>query len=347
MSELMIFDSTLRDGSHAIKHQLTKQNIIDYCASMDNSGVDTIIVGHGNGLGASSLQVGFSLLTDNEMLAAAKKYLKKTKLGVYMIPGFGTINDDLIPAIDAGVELFEIGCHCTEADTTKQHIEFLANKGKEVYGVLMMYHMASPEKILEEAYKMQSYGAKGVILFDSAGRSTPEMVEKVISLLCKNLDIKVGFHPHNNIGLAVSNAYIAYKNGATIIDGTLNGFGAGAGNCPIEQFVALLTMNDIKHHFDLFKMLDVVRDVMPTITGKPSNPDPLSTASGMYGVFSAFKNPVLKIANEYNLDPRLIFKELEIRKAVAGQEDMIIEVAEALSKENKDDIGSYTIGSLS
>ncbi|MCR5756864.1 MAG: 4-hydroxy-2-oxovalerate aldolase, partial [Selenomonas sp.] len=161
MSKLKIFDATLRDGSHAIKHQLTKEQIRDYCQAMDDAGMDAIIVGHGNGLGASSLQVGLSRLTDRELLSTARKYLHQTKLGAYMIPGFGTIRDQLIPAIEEGVEVFKIGCHCTEADTTKSHIEYLAKKDKEVYGILMMYHMASPEKLLEETRKMQSYGAKG------------------------------------------------------------------------------------------------------------------------------------------------------------------------------------------
>ena len=157
MAKIKIFDATLRDGSHAIKHQLSVNQIEHYCTAIDEAGVDAVIVGHGNGLGASSLQVGLSLLSDHDMLATARKYLRQTKLGAYMIPGFGTIRDQLMPAIEDGVDLFKIGCHCTEADTTKSHIEFLAKQGKEVYGVLMMYHMASPEKLLEESLKMESY----------------------------------------------------------------------------------------------------------------------------------------------------------------------------------------------
>ena len=155
MAKLMLFDSTLRDGNHAVRHQISKEQVEDYCLAMDGTGVHTIIVGHGNGLGASSLQVGFSKLSEHEMLQTARKNLEKTRLGAYMIPGFGTIQDNLEPAIRDGVEVFTIGCHCTEADTTKQHIDFLRKNEKEVYGVLMMYHMASAEKLLEEARKMQ------------------------------------------------------------------------------------------------------------------------------------------------------------------------------------------------
>ena len=280
MSKLRIFDSTLRDGNHAVKHQISKDNIEDYCLAMDGSGVHTIIVGHGNGLGASSLQVGFSAISEEEMLKTARKALDKTRLGVYMIPGFGTIQDNLIPAIQYGVDVFTIGCHCTEADTTKEHIEFLRNHGKETYGVLMMYHMASKEKILEEAQKMQSYGAQGVILMDSAGASTPELVQKTISTLYDNLEIRVGFHPHNNMGMAVANAYTAYQEGASIIDGTLRGFGAGAGNCQLESFVALLEKCRIKTGIDFYKLLDASEQVMPEIMEKDMGQEPLSIVSG-------------------------------------------------------------------
>jgi len=255
----MLFDSTLRDGNHAVAHQITQEAIEDYCQAMDGTGVYTIIVGHGNGLGASSLQVGLSGLDERVMLSTARRNLECTRLGAYMIPGFGTIRDNLEPAITDGVELFEIGCHCTEADTTREHIEYLRKKEKEVYGVLMMYHMASAEKILEEARKMQSYGAQGVILMDSAGASTPEMVQRVISILYDGLHILVGFHPHNNMGMAVANAYTAIKEGASIIDGTMRGFGAGAGNCQLEDLVALLEKSGIRTGIDFYRMLDTRR----------------------------------------------------------------------------------------
>lgn len=331
MSKLMLFDSTLRDGNHAVRHQISQNSIEDYCQAMDGCGVHTIIVGHGNGLGASSLQVGLALLDERTMLQTARKNLDKTRLGAYMIPGFGTIKDNLEPAIDDGVEVFEIGCHCTEADTTKQHIEYLRNLGKETYGVLMMSHMASPERLLEECQKMQSYGALGVVLMDSAGAFTPEMVKRVISTLYDGLNIRVGFHPHNNMGMAVANAYTAIQEGASIIDGTLRGFGAGAGNCQLEDLVALLEKSGVKTGIDFYRMLDASEQVMPEIMEKEMGQDPISIVSGQNGVFSAFKIHVLKAAKEFNVDPRDILVELGRRKAIGGQEDMIIEIAEKLS----------------
>ena len=346
MRRLKIFDATLRDGSHAINHQLTKEQIRDYCLAIDEAGMDAVIVGHGNGLGASSLQVGLSLLTDHEMLSTARKYLKRTKLGAFMIPGFGTIKDQLIPAIEDGVDIFKIGCHCTEADTTKAHIEYLARNKKEVYGILMMYHMASAEKILEESRKMESYGAKGVILMDSAGASTIEMVKRTVALLCENLEIRVGFHSHNNLGIAVANMYVAIKEGASIADGTLAGFGAGAGNCQLEALIALLQKCDIRTNANLYKMLDCVDNVMPAIMKKTASPDPISIVSGQAGVFSAFKAHVIHAAKVFDVDPRDIFMEVGKRKAVGGQEDIIVEVAQELKYKKAKHKEDYQIEAL-
>lgn len=346
MSKLRIFDSTLRDGNHAVKHQISIRNIKDYCSAMDGCGVHTILVGHGNGLGASSLQVGLAATDEKIMLQTAKENLAFTKLGAYMIPGFGTIEDNLKPAIEQGVEVFEIGCHCTEADTTREHIEFLRNNGKEAYGVLMMTHMASSEKLLEECQKMQSYGALGVILMDSAGAYTLERVRKVISTLYNSLNIHIGFHPHNNLGIAVANAYIAIQEGADIIDGTLRGFGAGAGNCQIEDLVALLEKNNIKTGIDFYKILDVSQDIMPDIMPKDMGQDPISVVSGQTGVFSAFRTHILRAAKTFNVDARDIFMEMGRRKAVAGQEDMIVEVAKQLSTSSSNDIVNSQLESL-
>jgi 4-hydroxy 2-oxovalerate aldolase len=346
VKKVLLFDSTLRDGSHAIKHQLTKEIIKDYCSAMDDSGVYAIIAGHGNGLGASSLQIGLSLLSDKELISTARENLLSTKLGAYLIPGFGTIHDDIIPAIENGVDLFKIGCHCTEADTTRQHIEYIRKQDKEVYGILMMCHMASPDRILEEAQKMQSYGAQGIILMDSAGAFTPDMVKRYVSILYDSLHIAAGFHPHNNLGMAVANAYIALEEGATIIDGTIRGFGAGAGNCQIDALVALLEKCGYKLNIDLYRMFNtsenIIKPVMPEATGLSD----ISIVSGMAGVFSAFKVPVQSAAKEFDVDPRDIFVELGKRRVVAGQEDMIIEVAKTLADKAKADYMSYEISSL-
>ena len=346
MSRIRFFDATLRDGSHAIKHQLSKETIEEYCEAMDDAGMYTIVVGHGNGLGASSLQVGLSKLTDHEMLTTAREHLKHTKLGAYMIPGFGTIKDNLIPALQIGVDLFKIGCHCTEADTTRQHIEYIRQQGKEVYGVLMNYHMTSTDRLLEEAEKMQSYGAQGIILMDSAGASTPEMVKQTISTLVDRLYVLVGFHPHNNMGLAVANAYIAVQEGARIIDGTLRGFGAGAGNVQLEALSALLIKEGYELNQNLYSMMDASEQVIKKAMTEDRALTDVSIVSGMAGVFSSFKTQVMAAAKEFGVDPRDIFVELGKRKVVGGQEDMVVAVAEQLSHPVNSDAESYMLESL-
>ncbi len=338
MDKILFFDSTLRDGSHAVGHQISADNIKNYCREADSAGLYTVIVGHGNGLGASSIQVGLSLLSDEEMLTIARRELKKTKLGAFLIPGFGTIKDNIGPAIDIGVDLICVASHCTEADITQQHIKYVRKRGKEVYGVLMMHHMTSTERLLEEAKKMQDYGAMGVIIMDSAGASTPDMICERIKKLADNLNIRVGFHAHNNLGLAIYNSYASIKLGATIIDGTLSGFGAGAGNCQLEVLAGLLYKLKIDTGLDLYKLMDISDNIVSKMMVKPQVITSLSLISGLAGVFSGFAPHVKKAAEKFGVDPRDIFMELGKRKIVAGQEDFIVDVALELSKRKLEDI---------
>ncbi len=335
MNNIRFFDSTLRDGSHAVSHKISAEQIREYCENIDGAGLYTVIVGHGNGIGASSHQVGFSAVSDFETISIAKQALKKTRLGIFFIPGFATIKDDLEPAIKLGVDLVCVASHCTEADTTEQYIRYLNTCGKEVYGVLMMYHMTTKERLLEEAIKMQSYGAQGVIIMDSAGASIPLLVSDTIKHLVKNLKIPVGFHAHNNLGMAVANSLIALENGATIIDGTLRGFGAGAGNCQIEAVVTVLKKMNIDAGIDLYKLMDVSDNVVTKIMKKPQEIDSIGLMGGLTGVFSVYALPIKRAAEKYNVDARDIYVEVGKRKIVGGQEDMIVEVAIELAKKKQ------------
>lgn len=336
MKDLMIFDSTLRDGQHAISHQLNVEQVEKYCRAIDKAGEYVVMVGHGNGIGASSLQVGISATPDLELLAVARKELKQTRLGIFVLPGFATIKNDLAPAIKLGVDLVCVAAHCTEADVTQQYIKYAVDSGKEVYGVLMMYHMTTKERLLEEAKKMVSYGAQGIVIMDSAGASTPALVKETISHLVENLSVPVGFHAHNNLGMAVAHTWMALEAGARIADGTLRGFGPGAGNCPIEVLVALLK----KMGYDIFVNLDILMDVSDQIVAgfmkKSLEIDSISIASGLAGVFSVFTLPVKRAAERFGVDPRAIFMELGKRRVVGGQEDVVIEVAMELAKHKQD-----------
>lgn len=329
---IYVHDVSLRDGSHAISHKLNKEQILMYCQAAEKAGVPSMEVGHGNGLGASSIQVGFSRLEDFEMLTIARENLANTKLAIHVMPGFSTINKDLKRAFDIGVDLVREACHCTEADITERHIGFARERGKEVIGALMMTHMASKEILLEEALKMQTYGAEGVVLYDSAGAYLPEDVKEKIGYLVSNMNIPIGFHAHNNLGMAIANSITAIQSGARIIDGAIRGFGAGAGNAQLEVLVAVLHKMEYETGISLYKILDAAEIAQKSILEEIPAIKNLSIISGLSGVFSGFAKHVVRIANEYNLDPRDIFIELGRRKVVAGQEDLIVEVALDLSK---------------
>lgn len=335
MRDITIIDSTLRDGSHAIFHQLTKSNIADYAKGAEKAGVPVIIVGHGNGLGASSLQLGISLLSDHEMLKTARAQLKNTKLGAFLIPGFGTIKKDIDPAISDGVEIMMVASHCTEANVTREHIEYLVKRRIKTFGVLMMTHMASATELLTQAKLMESYGASGVLLMDSAGAYLPNDVVEKVGKLVENLKIDVGFHPHNNLGMGIANAMAAVSAGARIIDGTTRGLGAGAGNCQLEVFVAVCQRSGIKTGIDLYKLMDLSEQTVAKIMTSPQEISSVSLVSGLAGVFSGFAPHAKRNAKKFNVDVRNVLMELGKRKVVAGQEDIIVDVAYNLKKHKR------------
>ncbi len=335
MTDIILSDATLRDGNHAVRHQLTQENIKQYCLAVDAANIPIVEVGHGNGVGASSIQVGLAKESDRTLLETAREHLINAKLGVHVIPGFATIKKDLIPAVDIGVDLFRIASHCTEADVTARHIAYIREQNKEVYGVLMMSHMASVKTLVEEAQKMESYGAEAIIIMDSAGAYLPKDVEERIGALRNSLTCRVGFHGHNNLGMAIANSITAANNGATIIDGCARGFGAGAGNSQLEVLVPVLEREGYKTGVDLYKILDAsdiaqkhLMEVVPTISST-------SIVSGLAGVFSGYLMRVNKVAMEYGVDPRDIFFLLGEKKVVAGQEDMIVEAAVELLDKRK------------
>lgn len=333
MQKILIFDSTLRDGSHAIGHHFTAEQVSIYAMLAEKSGMPIVEVGHGNGLGASSLQLGESLLSDNKMLGIARERLCNSKLGCLIIPGFGTVNKDLSKVIDIGVDVIRVASHCTEADITEKHIKYARNAGKDVYGVLMMSHMVSKEVLAEEAHKMEMYGAHGVILMDSAGAYLPSDVKEKVSYLVDKLGIPVGFHAHNNLGLAVANSITAVQSGVTMLDGTIRGFGAGAGNAQLEILVAVLNKMEYKTGIDLYNVLDVSKKVEEIDIVRGVRPE--SIASGLAGVFSGFLPHVKRISEKYGVDYRDMFFEIGKRQIIAGQEDLIIEVAQYLKEKDK------------
>lgn len=328
MSEALLYDVTLRDGNHAIRHQLMPTSIKEYCALAEQSQVWAVEVGHGNGLGASSFLVGKSASSDIEMLHAARGALKNKKLAVHAIPGFATIERDLKPAIDAGVDVFRIATHATEASIAEKHIEFLSKMGATVHGVLMMSHTLSAEEIIDQARLLVNFGADGVILMDSAGAFDLKSVEIKVNALVGEIssNIAVGFHAHNNLGLGVANACKAIDAGARIIDGASMGLGAGAGNAQLEAIAANISKGD-KNSIELRNFFSMSEFIESGFSKSLPRTTSLSIQSGVSGAFSGYAPHVRSIASEFGLDPILIWEEIGNRKLVAGQESMIREIA--------------------
>jgi len=326
---LRINDTTLRDGNHAASHKLTLNQITQYCQFAESVGIDYVEVGHGNGLGASSLQLGKSLYSDAKMLEAARSVLNITQLGVHVIPGFARL-DDINMAIHEGADIFRIASHCTETDITQRYIETARCAEKKVCGALMMSHMISKEQLLLECKKMVVSGATAIVIMDSAGAYVPYEVAERISYLCNQLEVNIGFHAHNNLGLAIANSMAAIEAGASIVDVTLSGYGAGAGNTPLERMVAVLNKLGINSSINAELLFKFVPLVQPLFFEKANYIDMDTVLSGIYGVFSGFLNPVKKVSKKYKVPTYDIYKKLGALNVVAGQEDLIIEIAQTL-----------------
>lgn len=329
---IKFLDTSMRDGSHALGHKLSPSSVAIVCNALDRTGIDIIEVGHGNGIGASSWQVGFSSYSDEDLLVAARKNIINAKLGVHVMPGISTYERDVKKALKIGVDYFRVACHCTEANITKVFIEKIKENNKIVWGSLMMSHMASLDELVEQAKMMQEYGADGVTIYDSAGKYGPKEVAHRIKKLKDSLDIEVGFHGHNNLGLAISNAFAAINSGATMIDGAINGFGAGAGNLSHTLFAAACKVENNSYGLDLDEILKATSIFEQTVSDVVPIPKEIHLISGLYGVFSGFVKPVQKVANHYGVDPKELFKECGRNNLVAGQEDLIVDLALKLQK---------------
>jgi 4-hydroxy 2-oxovalerate aldolase len=332
MSKIIITDSSLRDGNHAVKHTINLDSIERYCKFADDAGIPIVEVGHGNGLGASSLLIGQSPYTDKDILTIARNNLKKSKLGIHIIPGIATIKKDIDQAIDLGVDVFRVATHCTEATVSKSHIEYLKSKDKIVFGVLMMSALADTKTLVENAKIMESYGAEAIIIMDSTGTYLPADVYERIDALKDNLKIDIGFHAHDNLGLAMANSLTAVQCGATYIDACIRGFGAGAGNTHLEMLIPVLEKSGYKIDIDFQKVIIEADKVMDYLVPTAPVSTPVNILTGLNRLFSGFEKPIIKASKLFGIEYSSLIFELGNRKLVAGQEDLILEVAQKLKK---------------
>ena len=328
--KIFVVDTTMRDGSHALKHSYTVEQVASIARALDESHVPLIELSHGDGLGGSSYTYGFSAVDEFELLQAAGKVIKNGKLTVLLLPGIGTI-EDLKRARDCGAQAVRVATHVTEGDVSAQHMKAAKELNMMAVGFLMMTHMASPEMIAEEAKKMESYGADYINLADSAGYLMPEDVKLRIEAVKNAVQIPVGFHAHNNLGMAVANSLIAVQAGASYVDATLCGLGAGAGNTQIEVLAGVLKRNGYETGLDFYRLMDTADQLVRPMMLRPQVVDSGSLMLGYTGVYSSFLLHVYHAAEKYRLEPRDIMVELGKRKMVGGQEDMIVDVAYQLA----------------
>jgi 4-hydroxy-2-oxovalerate/4-hydroxy-2-oxohexanoate aldolase len=333
--KITVHDMCLRDGMHPKQHQITVAEMVTVATAMEDAGVPMIEVSHGDGLGGSSVNYGFPAASDEEYLTAVCKVVNKTRVSALLLPGIGTV-DHLQMAVDCGISTIRIATHCTEADVSEQHIRFATQiKDLDTVGFLMMAHMIEAEELVVQLKLMESYGANCVYITDSAGYMLPDDVSSRVALARQELkpETELGFHGHHNMAMGIANSLAAVEAGANRIDGSMAGLGAGAGNTPLEVFIAVCDRMGIETGVDVFKAMDIAEDLIVPMMDNLVRVDRDALTLGYAGVYSSFLLFAKRSAEKDNLSSRDILMELGKRRTVGGQEDMIEDLALDMARE--------------